>query len=714
MLSRAVEGAKLFEKEFVRPTVKEVLDPRGIKETLVKPIKEGRIDKTIWETAKGLVLGMGGFADATVGQVKDAAAQLILRGDIDWRQVKAVGDEIAKHYEYEPKDPGAKLALGTLGAIPQGLKVGAETIAEYATGTPSGKAAAQTTGDLAELFAWGKVFGAVKGTKLKAKAPKAEFKPTKAAELDTTFARAPIIGKEPALLSQKPPKILPDAVIKTKPEAVIRGGYTPRAGLLEARKPEVRLKPMLPPAQGFILRPEAEARARMPALETKRQTGRTAIEAPKREAAKALPPGQGFTLVESPEGPKLIVPKKGTFQNYALQAKLKQEAAAAKRAEKVKAKKESIRRVKAEVKPVEKTRVVYTAQKKVQKLIDEIKSHEMPTGNLERGLDYYASKYEKFNKQELKTLRNWTQTQRPYVAKRLGGNIDSFIKHKVKPVERFAVKTPQGVFRGKTHADAYQKAVGQIGEHNISMVMHQGKLETGHIEGGKFIPEIAKPTEMKVRTKLAKAPKKKIIRVRKPKEQAPPKNLNAAIKREGGINIKGMEAEANEWAPAAKFHRRKTGGLTPDEMARRLKDQYPDLIDQAEDLRMILRDPARMKREGVSKLVKSEEFKKSLEQDEVYSPEQEAADLKSLEDWFTEQGKKAEKPKLKKAAGWKAEKQPKLVLKGERHTPKVSALRAQRRRAAGIIKAEGKAHTRQIGTKTRKGRRKRGRRREGC
>ena len=59
----------------------------------------------------------------------------------------------------------------------------------------------------------------------------------------------------------------------------------------------------------------------------------------------------------------------------------------------------------------------------------------MPNNNLERGLDYYKSRYEDFSESELRELREWTQTKNPYIAKRLGGNIDAELNKFRQPTD---------------------------------------------------------------------------------------------------------------------------------------------------------------------------------------------------------------------------------------------------------------------------------------
>ena len=130
---------------------------------------------------------------------------------------------------------------------------------------------------------------------------------------------------------------------------------------------------------------------------------------------------------------------------------------------------------------------------RVKSLIGEIKSHTMPNNNLERGLDYYADRYKDFSEIELRTLRDWTQTQNPYIAKRLGGNIESKLrgfKERVKP-ERFKPDT----------ADAFVK--------NIDLT------KVKQVELNKIKPIIGKPDDTFLSPRFDEGIKKPIFVNRK-------------------------------------------------------------------------------------------------------------------------------------------------------------------------------------------------------
>ena len=66
----------------------------------------------------------------------------------------------------------------------------------------------------------------------------------------------------------------------------------------------------------------------------------------------------------------------------------------------------------------------------LESLKDEITSHITENKGLERGLSYYKGKFKNFSDDDLKNLVDWTQEpqQTPYIAKRLGSEVDAEIR----------------------------------------------------------------------------------------------------------------------------------------------------------------------------------------------------------------------------------------------------------------------------------------------
>jgi len=99
----------------------------------------------------------------------------------------------------------------------------------------------------------------------------------------------------------------------------------------------------------------------------------------------------------------------------------------------------------------EKTDVALERAGVVKSLQDEITSHITPSKGLERGLDYYKGKYEKFSDTELNKLLNWTRKQNKYIKERLGTNIAAEIRSRKPPTlaEKAIGKKPKISTKGQ-------------------------------------------------------------------------------------------------------------------------------------------------------------------------------------------------------------------------------------------------------------------------
>ena len=143
----------------------------------LRSLKGARIDQSISQGVTALGAGILAFTADMLGRVEETIRQFAFKGfDIDFNQVKALGELRAKALEYHPDDPGAVVLNEFVAAVPQGLKAFATAAADIVkTDDPSSKRTItadmlRVVGDAAELYGFGKVFHALK-----------EVRPTKAA-----------------------------------------------------------------------------------------------------------------------------------------------------------------------------------------------------------------------------------------------------------------------------------------------------------------------------------------------------------------------------------------------------------------------------------------------------------------------------------------------------------------------------------------------------
>lgn len=222
-----IEGSG-FVRDFLSP-----LGEQAFGEEAMRPFDEalqGTGMLAIPEAAYGLLKGMAGFADRALTQSilmayglgEEAVARIFggRKGKVDWNQffdaIQTIGEGRQAQYEYEPSDPGARLALKVLSSVPSGVKIFFDQLAEadkkWGTGNKSVEAAVRTFGDIGELVAFGVVFGGIGGL-----SPKARYgKTTPARKLPPiAFEKAAEMGKlppQPGVVFKPPRGYKPKAV----------------------------------------------------------------------------------------------------------------------------------------------------------------------------------------------------------------------------------------------------------------------------------------------------------------------------------------------------------------------------------------------------------------------------------------------------------------------------------------------------------------------
>jgi len=168
-------------QEMKKPSWTEV--PKAIGKELIAPEVFKQFDlsemnplKMIAQTGLGLAVGLTGFADKALSQtlafyygLSEEAVKKIFKGKhkVEWSSlfdaVQHVGEERESWYQYQPTDPGARLALNMLASVPFGIKTFFHTIADLVD-SPWQQATLRTSGDMAELGAFASVFqGIVEG-----------------------------------------------------------------------------------------------------------------------------------------------------------------------------------------------------------------------------------------------------------------------------------------------------------------------------------------------------------------------------------------------------------------------------------------------------------------------------------------------------------------------------------------------------------------------
>jgi len=142
--------------------LKEAVDGTiGLGKDVVKEYSQGPSQLgPVGDTAVGLTSGILGFLGKGIAQALEFGKQIAFSGEygVDLDAVRAAGDAAEKFFAYTPKDPLAKIALGAIGSVPEGVKLFFHQVAEHYKDHPNIYAGIKTIGDLAELYAYKKVF----------------------------------------------------------------------------------------------------------------------------------------------------------------------------------------------------------------------------------------------------------------------------------------------------------------------------------------------------------------------------------------------------------------------------------------------------------------------------------------------------------------------------------------------------------------------------
>ena len=106
-----------FMEEVVQPSLQEI--GKGFEQFPEEHSLRG-IDPwlTVTQTAEAVPRGVISWADSALLRVQEAARQLSDSGEVDPDVIDAIGKEREGLFDKEVTDPGAKLILSTIGAVP--------------------------------------------------------------------------------------------------------------------------------------------------------------------------------------------------------------------------------------------------------------------------------------------------------------------------------------------------------------------------------------------------------------------------------------------------------------------------------------------------------------------------------------------------------------------------------------------------------------------